>query len=175
MGTKCFHDIQVIDSQQVTNSPKDSQTPKHRKKPIQNELPSQNYHSYSNSTRLSNPNLGRKVAKPKNIITSTQSDAMSEEYEKSVLTVIKKHNKNAENEELIEQCLIKHFFMSGLERQARLEIIKEMSLVSINENTIIFKQGGKGSYFYILKQGSVQISSSNAPSSFQCHCPSPTA
>ena len=169
MGTKCFHDIQVIDSQQVTNSPKDSQTPKNRKKPIQNELPSQNYHSYSNSTRLSNPNLGRKVAKPKNIITSTQSDAMSEEYERSVLTVIKKHNKNAENEELIEQCLIKHFFMSGLERQARLEIIKEMSLVSINENTIIFKQGGKGSYFYILKQGSVQISSSNDKTSKTIH------
>jgi hypothetical protein len=45
--------------------------------------------------------------------------------------------------------------MRGLERQARKEIIREMSLVSVKENTFIFKQDGIGSYFYILKEGTV--------------------
>ena len=163
MGTKCFHDIQIVDSQQITHISNDAQTPQSKHKPIQKEITSclNNPTDNQNSTRLSNHMLPRKITKSKNIPNSTQSNALSEDYERSVLTVIKKHNKSAENEELIEQCLLKHFFMRGLERQARIEIVKEMSLVSIKENTIVFKQGGKGAYFYILKHGSINMYSSN--------------
>jgi CRP-like cAMP-binding protein len=107
--------------------------------------------------------LERKGAKQKNIAIANNKDKadISEGYEKSVLKVLQKHNRNNEDEELIENCLVKHFFMRGLERQARKEIIREMSLVSVKENTFIFKQDGIGSYFYILKEGTVEFFATN--------------
>ena len=43
--------------------------------------------------------------------------------------------------------------MRILDKRARQEIIKEMTLCSIEENVIVFKQGLSGSYFYIIKEG----------------------
>ena len=223
MGTKCFHDIQIVDSQQVTHDPQESQIVANKfktsdKKTVQtnnnqnkqfsnkettyinnpnnNNIPI-NYHSNNNDNKdnsntlknqqninknnyesnnnsniketQSNKNsmnvtgLERKGAKQKNIAIANNKDKadISEGYEKSVLKVEKKHNRNNEDEELIENCLVKHFFMRGLERQARKEIIREMSLVSVKENTFIFKQDGIGSYFYILKQGTVEFFATN--------------
>ena len=225
MGTKCFHDIQIVDSQQVTHDPQESQIVANNlkatdKKIVQtnnnqnkqfsnkettyinntnnNTIPI-NYHSNNNDNKdnnnsntlknqqnvnknyyesnnnsniketQSNKNsmnvtgLERKGAKQKNIAIANNKDKadISEGYEKSVLKVEKKHNRNNEDEELIENCLVKHFFMRGLERQARKEIIREMSLVSVKENTFIFKQDGIGSYFYILKQGTVEFFATN--------------
>ena len=223
MGTKCFHDIQIVDSQQVTHDPQESQIVANNLKatdkkivqtnnnqnkqfsnkettyinnPNNNTIPI-NYHSNNNDNKdnsntlknqqnvnknyyesnnnsniketQSNKNsmnvtgLERKGAKQKNIAIANNKDKadISEGYEKSVLKVEKKHNRNNEDEELIENCLVKHFFMRGLERQARKEIIREMSLVSVKENTFIFKQDGIGSYFYILKQGTVEFFATN--------------
>ena len=223
MGTKCFHDIQIVDSQQVTHDPQESQIVANNLKatdkkivqtnnnqnkqfsnkettyinnPNNNNIPI-NYHSNNNDNKdnsntlknqqninknnyesnnnsniketQSNKNsinvtgLERKGAKQKNIAIANNKDKadISEGYEKSVLKVQKKHNRNNEDEELIENCLVKHFFMRGLERQARKEIIREMSLVSVKENTFIFKQDGIGSYFYILKQGTVEFFATN--------------
>ena len=119
MGTKCFHDIQVVDSQQVTNSPKNSPV---SKKSDRNSLSSRH-----TKNSQSNGNMARKVAKQKNIVVNHENEDLSEGYEKSVLKIVQKHNRNADDEPLIEQCLLRHFFMRSLERQARLEIIKEMS------------------------------------------------
>ena len=47
--------------------------------------------------------------------------------------------------------------MKTLDSQARLEIIKKMSLAYVPKDTIIFKQGNSGSYFYIIKEGSVNL------------------
>ena len=55
MGTKCFHDIQVVDSQQVTNSPKNSPV---SKKSDRNSLSSRH-----TKNSQSNGNMARKVAK----------------------------------------------------------------------------------------------------------------
>ena len=155
MGTKCFHDIQVVDSQQVTNSPKSSIISNNKK--VEKEQLSTRH----TKNVPSNGNLARKGGKQKNIVVNHENEDLSEGYEKSVLTVIQKHNKNAEDENLIEQCLLKHFFMRSLERQARLEIIKEMSLCSVKEQSFIFKQGGIGCYFYILKKGKIETFSSH--------------
>ena len=51
--------------------------------------------------------------------------------------------------------------MKDLDKQARKEIIKEMSLVSVQPKTYLFKQGGIGNYFYILKEGSIELISRN--------------
>lgn len=45
--------------------------------------------------------------------------------------------------------------MRGLERQTFKEIIREMSLVSVKPDVYIFKEGGIGNYFYILKKGEI--------------------
>lgn len=153
MGTKCFHDIQVVDSQQVTNSPKNSPV---SKKSDRNSLSSRH-----TKNSQSNGNMARKVAKQKNIVVNHENEDLSEGYEKSVLKIVQKHNRNADDEPLIEQCLLRHFFMRSLERQARLEIIKEMSLCYVKEESYIFKQGGIGCYFYILKKGKIETFSSN--------------
>ena len=47
--------------------------------------------------------------------------------------------------------------MRILEKRARQEIIKEMTLCSIEANSEVFTQGKTGSYFYIIKEGILQI------------------
>ena len=51
--------------------------------------------------------------------------------------------------------------MKDLDKEARNEIIQEMSLYSLNQNTYIYKQGGIGNYFYILKEGIIEIIQKN--------------
>ena len=94
-------------------------------------------------------------------INEKEKDELKEDYEKSVLKIIQKHNRNNQDEELISNCLKKHFFMKDLDKEARKEIIREMSLVSVDENKYLFKQGGIGNYFYILKKGSIELISRN--------------
>ena len=47
--------------------------------------------------------------------------------------------------------------MKYLNSKAREKIIEEMSLVEIESNNFIFKQGSIGNYFYILKSGSAEL------------------
>ena len=81
--------------------------------------------------------------------------------ESKVLTIIKKRNFEKEDQELIENALKKNFYMKALNSITTLEIIKQMSLVSIKEDTIVFKEGLDGNYFYIIKEGQVEIYSNN--------------
>ena len=89
----------------------------------------------------------------KNLIRENEFKSLESE----ALTIKKKHNKQIEDHDLIDNCIIKHFFMRTLDAPARLEIIKEMSLAYVPEKTIIFKQGSPGNYFYILKSGKANL------------------
>lgn len=77
--------------------------------------------------------------------------------ETEVLEIIKKNNQTYEDYDLINECLIKHFFMRSLEKDARNEIIKEMVLSSVNQGAFVFQQGSMGTYFYIVKQGELEL------------------
>ena len=79
------------------------------------------------------------------------------EQEKESFTVIKIHNMERNDEKLINDCLLTHFFMQYLNKQARIAIIEEMSLIQIEKNKFIFKQGDIGNYYYILKSGLAQL------------------
>ena len=81
--------------------------------------------------------------------------------EEKIIKIIKKHNKENKDSKLIDQCLSNHFFFSCLEKQARAEIIREMSQCQIPKNTIIFKQGDIGNYYYIISEGSVELTINN--------------
>ena len=77
--------------------------------------------------------------------------------EKKNMKIINKHNKECKDSDLIQQCLINHFFLRALERQARQEIVKEMSLFFVKGDTDIFVQGDPPGCYYIIRQGTVDI------------------
>ena len=47
--------------------------------------------------------------------------------------------------------------MRIFDKRARNEIVKEMSLCSIEQGSTVFKQGLHGSYFYIIKEGKLDL------------------
>jgi cGMP-dependent protein kinase len=88
------------------------------------------------------------------IPTSTpDSDKEAVNNEKQNMKLINKRNKECKDSGLIDECLISHSFLRALEKQARQEIIKEMSLYFVKSNVEIYKQGNPAGCFYILRQG----------------------
>ena len=61
-------------------------------------------------------------------------DKEAVQAEKANMRLLNKHNKECKDSTLIEECLISHCFLRALERQARQEIIKEVSLFFIKPN-----------------------------------------
>ena len=77
--------------------------------------------------------------------------------EKQNMKLLNKHNRECKDSSLIDECLISHCFLRALEKQARQEIIKEMSLYFVKSNVEIFKQGDPAGCFYILRSGSCDV------------------
>lgn len=73
------------------------------------------------------------------------------------MRLLNKHNRECKDSSLIDECLISHCFLRALEKQARQEIIKEMSLYFVKSNVEIFKQGDPAGCFYILRSGSCDV------------------
>ena len=84
-------------------------------------------------------------------------DKIVNEDEVKVLKILKKHNTELDDFEMINDILSKHFFMRILDKKARKEITKEMTLSSIEAGAKIFEQGKNGNYFYIIKEGTIQL------------------
>ena len=110
-----------------------------------------------NTTRYSKKQYGRfsdillrTTSKRPNIIENI-------EQEKETFKLIKIDNKERNDEKLINDCLLSHFFMQYLNKQARITIIEEMSLIQVDKNNYIIKQGDIGNYFYILQSGLAQL------------------
>ena len=77
--------------------------------------------------------------------------------EVNVLQVIAKNNYDFNDGDLIGECLLKHFFMRTLDKDARNEIIKEMTLCKVDKGEVLFRQGTIGNYFYIVKSGEFEL------------------
>ena len=103
-----------------------------------------------------NSNISKLTESLKKIIL-TEKEKTAQNEEEKIIKITKKHNKESEDSKLIDTCLSKHFFFSCLEKQARSEIIREMSQCSIPKDKIIFKQGDIGNYYYIISEGSVEL------------------
>ena len=73
--------------------------------------------------------------------------------EKKALSLIHKNNKENEDYDFIYNILDKHPFLKTLNKQARDEIIKTMSLCKIKEGTKLFHQGDYSFYWYIVNDG----------------------
>ena len=114
---------------------------------------------------MGNKNIGQiKIEnypeKSNNLIISNSTPDKDKEAvnnEKQNMKLLNKHNKECKDSSLIDECLISHCFLRALEKQARQEIIKEMSLYFVKSNVEIFKQGDPAGCFYILRQGTCDI------------------
>ena len=92
------------------------------------------------------------------LVESTpDKDKEAVQAEKGNMKLLNKHNKECKDSSLIDDCLISHCFLRALEKQARQEIIKEMSLFFVKANAELFKQGAPPGCFYILRQGACDI------------------
>ena len=89
--------------------------------------------------------------------SNPEKDKAAANEEKKKMKLISKHNKEMKDSTLIEECLISHTFLRALEKQARQEIIKEVSLFFVKANEEIYKQGETPGCFYILKSGTCDI------------------
>ena len=89
--------------------------------------------------------------------STSDKDKAAANNEKQNMKLVSKHNKEMKDSSLIDGCLINHTFLRALEKQARTEIIKEVSLYFIKSNTEIFKQGEPPGCFYILRSGTCDI------------------
>ncbi len=98
----------------------------------------------------------RRIAEKKQKVNANQSNTM-ETSELDVLTIKKRNNHDYEDKDLINSCLIKHFFMRCLDKDSRSEIIKEMTLCHIDPNTFVFKHGAMGNFVYIGKEGELEL------------------
>ena len=66
--------------------------------------------------------------------SSSEKDKEAISNEKQKMRLINKHNKECKDSNLIDECLISHSLLRALEKQARQEIIKEVSLFFIKSN-----------------------------------------
>ena len=186
MGSKCFYGSPIIEPAQIIKekTARDELLSTQRKNKrnstsaqleiIQEEKPISNK-STNSIKEINNISSPKNLKKSENFETESsgqlrkkqknffikEKEEFKEEYEKSVLKIIQKHNRKNQDKELIGNCLKKHFFMKDLDEEARKEIIRQMSLVSVEPNIYLFKQGGIGNYFYILKEGSIEYISRN--------------
>jgi CRP-like cAMP-binding protein len=112
--------------------------------------------SMNNVTKSSQTSSTRRIADKKQKINNNPTNSI-ETSELDVLTIKKRNNHDFEDKELINSCLIKHFFMRCLDKDARNEIAKEMTLCSIDADTYVFKQGAMGNFFYIVKEGELEL------------------
>lgn len=126
-----------------------------------NESQSENHIKVTEESAQKNPNHEAKEGL-RSSLTGFKNSTLkvgdsTPSVEREALVIIQKYNKQCEDKNLIEQCILQNFFMRALDSQARLEIIKKMSLACVKKGAVIFTQGNMGSYFYILKQGSVSL------------------
>ncbi len=76
---------------------------------------------------------------------------------KQIMTYKSKHNKDMKDSDLIEGALLGHYYLNSLSKQARTEIIQQMSQYSIKKNNNVFEQGDYPTYFYVLEEGTCDM------------------
>lgn len=105
--------------------------------------------------------LKRQDHEKKKKINVNEKVPKEENLETLILNQLKKHNKELVDFDLINNSLMKHFFMKKLDKDARKEIVKQMSLCEVQAGEYVCKQGTMGFYFYIVKEGRLSVEINN--------------
>lgn len=73
------------------------------------------------------------------------------------ISLIKLENRALEDYDIIIKSLKKHFFLKNLSEENMKEVIKEMFLINIKPQTTVVTQGSIGIFFYIVKDGELDV------------------
>ena len=116
-----------------------------------------------NITTLTFTNFNHQTENNDLILTPIDSklDKTCIKKERKSMKTINKHNQDSIDFDILEKCILEHFFLMSVEKQARTEIIKQMSLYQYQENFEIFKKGDHPTYFYILAKGECEYIKNN--------------
>ncbi len=151
MGVNCnnCHKCGEVDFSKESNL-NDKQKLKHTSKTIiekkiynKNSFPEKFLKSKTKSTIIS--------------LRSNQTKILKFVNEKSQLEIIPKVMKSEKDLKLIKKALSNYFFMNSLSQKNIEEIINEIHLAKIKANEIVYLQGYEGTFFYILKNGMVEL------------------
>ena len=83
------------------------------------------------------------------------------------MKIIKKHNAEEEDKSLIENALNKHIISYCIDKQCKQHLMALMFLAVLDENTILYEQGSFGKMFYIIKSGTIELTTSLLSSNMQ--------
>ena len=110
-----------------------------------------------NNTNLSVSSNNKNKKRNSHFIKSPTKDDYS--------NIPKKKNTNSKltsNErEEVKTSLTNHFLFKDKTPNIIYSLLRKIEIKKFDKNTIIFSEGGTGDYFYIIKEGSVEVSSEN--------------
>ena len=90
---------------------------------------------------------------------SKNSDIKSNENEADKVNnaEIIKASLDIKDKKLLKDILSNHFLFKNKTTQLILSIIESLELMIVYKNTILFNKGDKGDYFYIIKEGKIEL------------------
>ena len=84
--------------------------------------------------------------------TSTNKDYQNEDQTKIIKPVLDNKDK-----QLLKEIFSNHFLFKNKSNRLISSIISCLEMMIIPKDTILFKKGAKGYYFYVIKEGKIQI------------------
>ena len=82
-------------------------------------------------------------------------------YDTNVSPTQKITKKLSNNEkEQVEQALSQHYLFKDKSKNIIASLLNKIEMIKVSPNTILFKEGDTGDYFYIIKKGTIEITSS---------------
>jgi cAMP-dependent protein kinase regulator len=165
MGGKCFKEVNVANSIQISKDREREQSHNDNvhhiyisPKPKDCQPTSKKSNTTTKFGTLPNEIVTQRKTKTSRAVTvSKRQSLLNQNQEGESFKIIQEKNESLSDYEMISGCLAKHFFMRSLDKNSRTDIIKEMTLVYLPEDTVIFHQGDIGKYFYILQKGEVNL------------------
>lgn len=85
------------------------------------------------------------------------------EDERKKLEILKPKNLDFDDFKPIERVINGSFFMKTLDKVCKKEIIRRCSLALVRKGNFIFREGQNGTFLYVIKSGSVELTSEAYP------------
>ncbi len=87
----------------------------------------------------------------------TRRESFVQSLEKSNLTILEDSNETLSDYDLIMKCLEMQFFTKKIPKNSLQKVIKNFSLCEIKKSRVLFHQGSPGDFFYIVKEGQLEL------------------
>ena len=89
--------------------------------------------------------------------SDAKSSSTNKEYQNEDQTKIVKPVLDIKDKQLLKEIFSNHFLFKNKSNRLISSIISCLEMMIIPKDTILFKKGAKGYYFYVIKEGKIQI------------------